>query len=132
MAGCSPSLESVVEDHRQSTGLEYHDCGTIVRAGAISCATTLSEAEKCMLEASGKCRPAEAYVDGHTVEGAPLPAYWFVEPSCAINVFTDHSEDPYKGDYGDITQSVCGQLKFYNAPDCGQVFPESCTTVEQW
>ena len=132
LAGCSSSLSSVVDEHREATGHDYIQCGTIQRNN--ECPSELSPPEKCLLDAFASCQAAEAAVDQVTVEGDPIPEHWFVDPqsdgSCVVTRFTDSSEDEFKGDYPDLQEFACIDLHVSDAAEgCVLMFPGGCEDV---
>ena len=131
-SGCAPSFEKVVEEHKQDTGLNYLDCGTV--ENKFNCPATMPDGYQCLRAAFSGCEPAELRIDGVTEEGDPIPSVWLVESAggatCQITVFIDSSQDDWKGDYGDITQKSCNTLQ---EPACSSwLSPGECRTVDEW
>ena len=132
-SGCSPSLDSLVEDHIAETGLDYVDCDS-VRPG--NCDTSFSASQQCFLDAFQICTAAEIRVNYTSVEGDAVPAHYFVEPlgnSCFVSSYNDYSEDAFKGDYGDYSYATCDGLEQSEEDaECVWFVPEGCTTQEEW
>ena len=134
LAACAPSVTSLVDDHVRATGLDYLDCGVSDRT-ANQCGPEPTPAEACMRDAFASCTPARALIDRRTEEGDPVPQYWFVEPAsggCKLVVFSDSSQDAFKGDYADIEETECQALAQLGDATCGALYPDGCQVVGEW
>ena len=130
----SDSLDEIVADHIVDTGLEFADCGSYTNNSDGTCdidAPLLVEFQ-CLHDAFDTCEPARLDTTLNTVEGDSIFSVYLVEPvgdACQLTVFVDHSEDEFKGDYGDIVQSECTTLI---ETGCSTLNADECATVQEW
>lgn len=130
------TFEGLVEDHRGGIEGTLTDCGS-VDLSANECSMELSSQEQCLWDAFNACELAELELILPTTDAGPLPTHLFVRMGnygCEIDLFTDHSNDGFKGDYGDFTHDACTQLQG-DLPDpeaCDQLLPLECERVDEW
>jgi len=136
------SADEVVDAYRDALSVEPRDCGStgILELGeGPGCPRPLGAAQQCFVDALSACESAEVSLSWSTTDAGPLPTVWFVEPSgagdCFVTTFRDNSGDPYKGDYGDLTQAACASVVDVQSIDpanCGVLVTQDCEGVEEW
>jgi hypothetical protein len=135
LTGCDDdaSLDGLVASHIDRSGLTYVDCGD-VHPDIRGCPDPTPEPVMCLVDAFQQCTPARLDVRWITTEGDPIPSTYLVEPgdtgACLVVAYQDHSEDAFKGNYGDVTRFTCSAL--VTADACIGFQTDACVPTGDW
>ncbi len=126
----APGLDALVAEHVARSGLAYADCGAVEEPR--TCAGELAPGYRCLVEAFEQCVPSRLSVRHASLDAGSLPEILLIEPGdagCVLVSFQDHSDDPHKGDYGDVLHSECAALR---VGDCGTARRAECDVLTEW
>lgn len=106
VAACGRSVEGGPPDLPELPDYSVDVCGWVTDEGAIDCFTN----------ARTESRGAELFSVASTVEGDPIYQIFRTTPGGDIEVYTDDSEDKFRGDYPSHTVRACTDIEIISDP----------------